>query len=790
MASSLDQGLELQLFSESSLSHPVSARLLACNPTVDLLATGSDANVLNIWRAHGQLVAKHVERTNKLEALRWKPDGQFLAAGWSDGVLRLVGFENAKAAHQIAIADKGQSRFAYIAWSRNRIAKRGRNGSSSDTNSWARLLNEEVDSRDKEDVLDLPTELTFIEVDTALPKLSPLPVSGGSGTDMLVFTTRNAIDFIFRPFKAEDARNVDVTIVGMSDGRIQISIYDSFMIGGFQSQIPNAQEPAAAAELCCHSSHPELSTHALLFKPQADTPEALYLVPVDLTFIHSSPINLSLLASKTTTLQNILRYIKQTQVHMVGEWKSTRELPGRFMAGVQDDLQKLPKCRTIVQALYHTVVTGHVYEPVKEWLVDSLAERGHKRWDKAVTSGLENLRALVHENMIPALQRAIIILSRLRGIARFEERSSDIGFTAAQIAKLIDIVQTLYAVSYKVLRMVMKELVLFAKFSSWLRLEIDKLASSTMTDELLERQANVDCPKVLKYIKDYLTTSPMSIFFDDVDKADSDMGWSQADDGVSLREMLETQVKRHQAGQPYLKAVPKLDFLVDYITSKSAAVLKAIAETQRRRVRIAPTTKLELAGGISRYDIRLCPQKKTVSFSMRVSTPWAFAKTLLQGGSNVVRVFRTQLEIINGISRPVSNGVAELCLPGGRIVDFKFIDERSLLVLWRSKGATLSLWNIPFQALPYKDYASGTVPEPPQLDSEQFSNTLTSAGIPSIPGFVPVHMEVVGASSQRGEIPARVCLLGKDRTTYKVYALPKNWEPRMDILSEEDMMRE
>lgn len=106
--------------------------------------------------------------------------GQFLAVGWSDGVLRLVGFENAKAAHQIPIFEKGQSRFAYIAWSRNRILKRSKNAASAD-GSWARLLDEEVDPQDPEGVLDLPTELTFIEVDTALPKLSPLTVSGGSG---------------------------------------------------------------------------------------------------------------------------------------------------------------------------------------------------------------------------------------------------------------------------------------------------------------------------------------------------------------------------------------------------------------------------------------------------------------------------------------------------------------------------------------------------------------------------------------------------------------------------------
>ncbi|KAH8909786.1 anaphase-promoting complex component Cut20/Apc4 [Coniochaeta sp. PMI_546] len=775
--------IELEVFSEGTLGNPVTARLLACNPTVDLLATASDANVLNIWRAHGQLVAKHVERTNKIEALRWKPDGQFLAAGWSDGVLRLVGFENAKAAHQIAVVEKGQSRFAYIAWSRNRIGnRRGKNGSSAESSSWTRLIDEETDPQDKENVLDLPTELTFIEVDTALPKLSPLPVSGGSGTDMLVFSTRNAIDFIFRPFKPDDASNVDVTIVGTTDGRIQISIYDSFSIGGFQYQIPNVHESAVAAELCCHSSHPEISTHALLFKPQIDKPGAVYLVPVDLTFIHSSPVNLSLLASKTTTLQNILRYIKQTQVHMVGEWKSTRELPARFMAGIQEDLQKLPKCRTIVQALYHTVVTGHVYEPVKEWLVDSLAERGHKRWDKAVTSGLENLRALIHENMIPALQRAAIILSRLRGIARFEECSNDIGFTAAQITKLIDIVQSLYAACYKMLRMVMKELVLFAKFSSWLRLEIDKLASSTVTDELLERQANVDCPKVLKYIKDYLTSSPMSIFFCDVEKEDYTRDWERADDGASLREMLEKQINRYQAGQPYMKALPQLEFLVNYLTSRSATVLAAIAETQRRRVRFAPTTRLEMDGVISKYDIRMCARQKPDGQDGVVYTALAS-----DNARSDVRIFRTELEIINGISRPVSTGVAGISISGGRIVDFKFLDATSLLLLWADSGSVLSLLNIPFQALPYEDIAHSQNLKALRIEAEKLDDTLSLAKVPTSAGFQPIHMEVVEGSSQRGEIPARVCLLGKDKVTYKVYALPRNWEPKMDVILQEDV---
>jgi len=34
---------------------------------------------------------------------------------------------------------------------------------------------------ERKDLLDLPHELKFLDVETALPKISPLPLSGGSG---------------------------------------------------------------------------------------------------------------------------------------------------------------------------------------------------------------------------------------------------------------------------------------------------------------------------------------------------------------------------------------------------------------------------------------------------------------------------------------------------------------------------------------------------------------------------------------------------------------------------------
>lgn len=200
--------------------------------------------------------------------------------------------------------------------------------------------------------------------------------------DMFVFSTAASLEFVFRPYQPEDSDNVHVMIAGTADGGIHLSIYDSFVIGTFH-HVPHTARGSpsgkdAIFQLCGHSSHPKVSTHALLLRPKngGSLVTSLYLVPMDLTFVHRSPINLSLLASKTTTLQNLLRYLKQAQSHMISEWKSTRELPGRFLRGVQEDLEKSPKGPvTIVQALYHTVATGHVFPQVKEWLVDSLAER-------------------------------------------------------------------------------------------------------------------------------------------------------------------------------------------------------------------------------------------------------------------------------------------------------------------------------------------------------------------------------------------------------------------------------
>ncbi|KAL7627099.1 hypothetical protein AAE478_003875 [Parahypoxylon ruwenzoriense] len=772
----MTEPIELKLLSESRLDPKTRNGLVTYNPSIELFAGAVEPKNLQIWRSNGQIVTKSSQRGERdtVQALRWKADGQFLAVAWSDGMVRLMGLETNKAVHQMVVGEAGKHQVTCIGWARNNIGRRLNSTPKGPATAWDDITPRDILPGGNKTAIDLPRELTFLEVETALPKLSPLPASGGSGDDMFVFTTRASLDFLFRPFAPQDSDKVDVMLVGTADGQIHVSIYDSFVIGAFKCVPPSAFGRGAAIQLWHHASHPDLSTHMLVFKPTGQEGAAtMYLVPMDLTFIHSSPVNLSLLASKTTTLQKLLRYVKQVQMHMMHEWQSTRELPTRFLNSINETLGSSSERyeMTIQQALYHSVVTGHTFPEVQEWLVDQLAERGHKRWDKAVVSGLQALRNLVHENFLPALERIGIILSRLLGIARFHEWKAEIGFTSAQITRVMDIVSCLMLVGNKILLLVMEELEHFRAFSTWLRHEIDRLASSSSSsDELSEKEATMEHGKILEYIQQYMTASPLRFHLSSVSAEHSQSGHRSADGGSALLELLTKQLKKIEAGQPDENPFTQIEFLCGYMGEKAGEIFERIAKAEQRSVRFGQPIAIDLKGDVFKFDIMMSAVCNSETSQGLTYTAITMAKE-----ESSVYIFRTTMDVLNGISGAVTAEVSSVILGDGKILDLKFLYGDSLLVLWLAKDQPLRLIRIPHtsQDLGYQPYNLGDKPTTHVLSNEQVTSIFLNMVVPYQPGFIPAQMEVKEASSERGKIPPRVCLLGADAQTYKVFALPE-----------------
>jgi anaphase-promoting complex subunit 4 len=164
-------------------------------------------------------------------------------------------------------------------------------------------------------------------------------------------------------------------VVGTKDGRVHLSIYDSFIVGSFESPLEDQHQKDAAIQLLVQASNMHYSTHALLFgASQPNESSVFYFVPMDLRFVSASSGYLSLLASKSTALQNLLRYVDQVQILMGSEWETMQDLPRKFLRNINETLAEKNGC-DIVQAMYHSVATGHTFPAIREWLVDELAER-------------------------------------------------------------------------------------------------------------------------------------------------------------------------------------------------------------------------------------------------------------------------------------------------------------------------------------------------------------------------------------------------------------------------------
>lgn len=344
--------------------------------------------------------------------------------------------------------------------------------------------------------------------------------------------------------------------------------------------------------------------------------------------------------------------------------------------------------------------------------------QGHKRWDKAVVSGLESLRGLVHENFLPALERCSVILSRLRGLAQFYDTRDDIGFSVAQINRVTDIISCLTLVGHKILVLVMDELEHFTSFSTWLRFQIDRLASSSAGEELTEKEATMDNGKILTYIQRYLTQSPLDNFFDDVAKDDYSADWQHIEDGASLLEVLDKQLKKREQGQPSMKALPHVDFLVKYLTTRSDMIFKGIAEAKKRSVRLGKPMTLSTGRTITKMDVRMCEDDGKVwltgidhtcvnvtdvsNRAARCSQRWLpkipRTKVLPPRGKQArvsptaltrdqVYIFRASFGITNGISSNQPVTACYIDLHDRKLVDLKFLNDQTLILVCNEPGS-------------------------------------------------------------------------------------------------------
>ncbi|KAI9834004.1 MAG: hypothetical protein M1826_005909 [Phylliscum demangeonii] len=566
---------ELVRLAEKVLNRPVKLDLLAYCPTMDLLALATEEERVDVYRINGQRVIGVTSKTQKaeVEKLQWKPNGQLLAVAWKENGIRLVSPESGKDIYEMHPAADRSCRIILLAWAVNFLDSAGAKSRADVSHRGVDdVLGQAIQQLVSDAPPDLPKSLAMLDVDALLPRISPL----SSGSDEDVFSSRANLDAMFHPQQASRDEAVDVLITGLEDGSVHLSIYDRFEIGTFKIGLGNDRLKGCRPIL--HASHPFSSTHALLVRQDAGTS----FLPFDLRFFSRSGEYIALLAAKSTQLQNLLRYIGQVQKAIQSEWKSCQELPARFIQSIDGEL-KAKNEGGFIPAAYQLVVTGICSPLLRDWLVEIVSERGHKRWDKAVASGYDKVRRLVHENLLPALERCGVVVSRLRGLSRCNLMDSHLGLPVRKLEDVLEGINCLNLLSHRILKYAGTESRQFRVFSDWLRHEIDVQSADppSFADDQADRDRDTDYPRILGYIQGPLTSSKIARL---IPASSSKPAFNTRQTEVSLYARFQEDLKEIDAGSSSGRELLSLGDINAYLRYHCELVFQSIAESQKRNV--------------------------------------------------------------------------------------------------------------------------------------------------------------------------------------------------------------
>ncbi len=212
-----------------------------------------------------------------------------------------------------------------------------------------------------------------------------------------------------------------------------------------------------------------------------------------------------------------------------------------------------------------------------------------------------------------------MIVSRLRGLSRFQVSNVTLGLSTQDLDNILDTVDCLQLVGHHILITSGLELRQFSAFSTWLRQEIETQSSDVSTTEAAQKDINIDYGSTLEYIQGAMTRSQLARFFDLNLGVDKGSQWDLAAEGRSLFELYKKELKTDEREEPTGKSLPALDALIRHLHTQCRAVFNNIAETQKRNVRFANPTSLG-AGTPTCADMRMLAEVSGHCICLHVST--------------------------------------------------------------------------------------------------------------------------------------------------------------------------
>ena len=201
-----------------------------------------------------------------------------------------------------------------------------------------------------------------------------------------------------------------------------------------------------------------------------------------------------------------------------------------------------------------------------------------------MTNGYDSVRRLVHEHLIPALERLAVLASHLRGLSKSYVSNTTLGLSTSDLNSILDCVGCLQLVAHHLLRISAIEIQQFHAFAAWFHQEIGVQSSESDPSENMEKGPTIDYERTLAYIQGASRHSRLNDILKTTNVDDHNSRLDLAADGSSLFEFYGQKTAGAQKDSGW-QQLPGLQSLRSQLESLCNALFAKVAEAQRRNVR-------------------------------------------------------------------------------------------------------------------------------------------------------------------------------------------------------------
>ncbi|KAK9470028.1 anaphase-promoting complex, cyclosome, subunit 4-domain-containing protein [Dipodascopsis tothii] len=455
---------------EKTLPFAALDRLVTWCPTMDLMTFAAGPAALCLFRMNGQQLWRLALKDKDVEITQvaWRPDGKVLAVGCTDGTSRIVDVNNGRVVHVVTTA----TRVSGLNW----VAQAGTHGRG-----------------------------TVLGLDTAgrLPRLSVLPTASAPDS---IFTSKVLVNDIINETAQADETPVDLLFTANADGPMFLNLFGLFSVSGLA--IPGSFEldrPVVVA----HTSTPDLAVVGLLVR----TAGSVVHVPMYVHFIRRFGLDLVHLATAYTRLQGLLAYARDAALALEHDWRALSAAAATHVDALAAALG--PDDGSAELMLYEALVTGVPGPAVHAWMKDQLGERGLRAWRKVAVASYDSLRRLVLEHLLPCCDRIAVIVTDLRGLARWRQRGAALGLVPDSFTAVLDTLAEIVRKLHRLVWELNREADGARAFAEWLKYLFEEIAAIEGAQPTEDPAApTIETKDVAEFVSEHLFGSRLRQYFD------------------------------------------------------------------------------------------------------------------------------------------------------------------------------------------------------------------------------------------------------------------------------------